>query len=368
VKILQRAKPWIANTPLYIPGKPIETVARESGLDLSKIVKLASNENPLGPSPLAVAAATKGLQEAHRYPDGGNYALRQALAQRHHLEPNQFVFGNGSNEVLEFVAQTFLEPGDNIVVGQYAFVVYRFLAIHFGADVKSIPMPGFRHDFAAMRAAIDAKTKIVFLASPNNPTGAPESAAAIYDFAASLPEDVIFCFDEAYAEYLDEPADLRPLIAAGRPILCFRTFSKIFGLGSLRLGYAYGPRELVHFLEYARQPFNTNGIAQAAGLAALSDHAFVERSREINAKGLIQLTDGLTALGCDVVPSAANFVLVKTGRPGDQDAALLQKEGIIVRPVGGYGLPDYLRVSVGTPAENQRFLEVYAQILEGRSD
>lgn len=367
MKVLEKLKPWVRNTPTYSPGRPVEDVARDWGLKAESIIKLASNENPLGPSPKALEAAKSALREVHRYPDGGNWKLRDALAELHQLDRMQFIFGNGSNEVLEFIAQVFLQPGDNIVVGQYAFVIYKFLGLHFGAEVKSVPMPSFKHDFQAMRDAVDAKTKAVFLASPNNPTGAEESSRAIYEFAASLPDDVLFVFDEAYAEYLEEPTNLKPLIRQGHPIICLRTFSKIYGLGGFRLGYGYGPKELIHALEFARQPFNTNSIAQAAGLAALQDHDFVSRSKEVNAEGANYFYQKLDELGLSYVKTGANFVLIHTKRDGEKDATALMKQGVIVRPVTGYGLADYLRVSIGTHKENVRFFKAFSDILQDPS-
>ncbi|MFM9148023.1 MAG: pyridoxal phosphate-dependent aminotransferase, partial [Verrucomicrobiota bacterium] len=230
----------VLSQPVYEAGRPIEVVAREFGLDPGSVIKLASNENPLGPSPLGLAAARKALESSHLYPDGGCTFLREKLAARWKLRPSNFVVGNGSNEVMILLAQAFLRPGDEVVFGSQAFVVYKLATLLFGATPVEVPMPGFRHDLKAMRAAVTSRTRIVFLASPNNPTGGTDSAADIVDLAKGLPEDVIFCLDEAYAEYLDESADLRPLMAAGRKVVVTRTFSKAYGLAGLRVGYLIG--------------------------------------------------------------------------------------------------------------------------------
>lgn len=359
--------PTVLTQPVYEPGKPIEDVARELGLDPASIIKLASNENPNGPSPLAVEAAIRALKHGELYPDGGCFALRQKLAQRHGLDAGQFVVGNGSNEILELLGHVFLRPGDEVVMGNPAFVVYKLVTLLFGGRAVEVPMRDWAHDLKAMAAAITPRTKLVFVASPNNPTGATNAEADLLAFGRALPEHVVFVFDEAYAEYLDNPPDLRPLIREGRKVICLRTFSKIFGLASLRVGYGYAGPSMAALLNRVRQPFNVNAIGQAAAIAALDDHTFASRNARDNRAGLAQLEKGLRALGLETAPSEANFLLVKVG-DGGRVFAELQKRGLIVRPVKPYGLPEWIRVTVGTPAQNIRLLEELSTVLTtGRS-
>ncbi|MCU0792397.1 MAG: histidinol-phosphate transaminase [Opitutaceae bacterium] len=350
--------PSVLSQPVYEPGKPIEDVARELGLDPAGIVKLASNENPLGASPLAVSAATRALGQAELYPDGGAFALRQKLSVRHGLAPEQFVIGNGSNEILELLGHVFLRPGDEVVMGAPAFIVYKLVTLLFGARPVEVPLVNHRHDLAALARAITPRTKLVFLPSPNNPTGTANTPEEIAEFVRALPSHVVFAFDEAYAEYLENPPDLRPLIAEGRKVIGLRTFSKIYGLAALRVGYGYASPELAGLLNRVRQPFNVNAIGQAAALAALDDDAFVHRTREANTHGLRQLEQGFTRRGLEWVPSVANFLLVRVG-DGARGFVELQKRGVIVRPMKPYGMPEWLRVTVGTDAQNLRLLAAF---------
>jgi histidinol-phosphate aminotransferase len=347
------AQPHILNQPVYQPGKPIPQVAREFGLDPARIDKLASNENPLGPSPKALAAAAAALHEVNLYPDGSCWDLTGRLAERLKIGRDQLVLGNGSNEVLELVAHAFLAPGTEAVMGVHGFAVYRLVTLLMGAKPVEVAMPGFAHDLAAMRAAVTPRTRVVFLASPNNPTGTAHTEAELVNFARSLPEDVLFLLDEAYVEYQDGAPDLRPLIAEGRPVLCTRTFSKIYGLAGLRVGYGYTRPDIAALLHRARQPFNLNAVAQAAALAALDDTDFVQRSRDVNRRGLAQLGAGFRELGLAAVPSAANFILVEVP-DGAKAFGFLQAHGTIVRPFGN--LPHHVRISVGTADQNERCL------------
>lgn len=345
----------VLTQPVYEAGRPIEVVAREFGLDPASVIKLASNENPLGPSPLGLAAARKALENSHLYPDGGCTFLREKLAAKWSLRPSNFVIGNGSNEVMILLAQAFLRPGDEVVFGSQAFIVYKLATLLFGATPVEVPMPGFRHDLAAMRAAVTPRTRIVFLASPNNPTGGTDSPEEIVALARSLPEDVIFCLDEAYAEYLDRTADLRPLMAEGRKVVVTRTFSKAYGLAGLRVGYLVGSEEVCGLINRVRQPFNVNLPALAGAEAALDDAEFLSRSRRANAEGVAQLSDGLRRLGFEFIPGHANFLAAKI--PNAEEAfTTLQKAGVIVRPLKGYGMGGWLRLTVGTPAQNERLL------------
>lgn len=360
------ANPGILRQPAYEAGRPIEQVVRELGLDPAGVIKLASNENPWGPSPLARAAAERALREAHLYPDGGYHALRHRLAERHGLGADQFILGNGSNEVIELLGHAFLAPGVECVMPQASFIVYKLVAQLFGATAVEVPLgPGLRQDLGALAAAVTPRTRLVCLASPANPTGTTNTAEEIAALARALPPHVLLVLDEAYSEFLESPPDLRPLLAEGRKVIGLRTFSKIFGLATLRVGYGYGAPELIAILQRARQPFNVNGIAVAAAAAALGDHEFVARVRRDNAAGLAQLGAGLRGLGLEFVPGSGNFLLVRVG-DGRAVFERLQRRGLITRPVHPYGLPEWLRISVGTAAQNERLLAALPAAL-GRS-
>jgi histidinol-phosphate aminotransferase len=353
--ITSLAKPSVLKQPVYEPGKPIEDVARELGLDPTTVIKLASNENPFGPSPKAVAAAMEALKHGELYPDGGCVRLRAKLAERWGLRADQFVIGNGSNELLELVGHVFLGPGDEAVMGDPSFAVYKLVTLLFGATPVEVPLVNHRHDLDALRAAVTPRTKVVFLPSPNNPTGTTNTEAEIVAFVRSLPETVVFVFDEAYAEFLEKAPDLRPLIAEGRKVICLRTFSKIYGLASLRVGYGYMSAEAASLLNRVRQPFNVNAIAQAAALAALDDADFAQMTARQNRVGLEQLYAGFRKLGLEYVPSEGNFILVKVG-DGAGVFTRLQARGVIVRPMRSYGMPEWVRVTVGTKEQNERLL------------
>ncbi|HEY9247773.1 MAG TPA: histidinol-phosphate transaminase [Rariglobus sp.] len=364
MKLDTLVNPSVLTQPVYEPGKPIEDVARELGLDPATIIKLASNENPFGPSPLAKAAAVRALDQGELYPDGGCVALRGKLARVYGLDASQFVIGNGSNELIELLGHVFLRPGDEVVMGNPSFAVYKLVALLFGAKPVEVPLVRHTHDLAALAAAVTPRTKLIFLPSPNNPMGTANTEADLLAFARALPEHVVFAYDEAYAEFLDNPPDLRPLIREGRKVVCLRTFSKIYGLASLRVGYGYAAPELAALLNRVRQPFNANAIGQAAAIAALDDRAFVTACVRENRAGLVQLEAGLRALGLEIVPSVANFMLVRVG-DGARVFVELQKRGVIVRPMRPYGMPEWLRVTVGTPAQNERFLTTLASVLRG---
>lgn len=355
-------KPEILKQPIYQPGKPIEDVARELGLDPQGIVKLASNENPLGASPKAIEAGKRALEDVELYPDGGCFELKRTLAERLSLVPEQYVVGNGSNEVLELLGHAFLGPGDEAVMGKGAFIVYKLVTLLFGAKPIEVPMVEFKHDLDAMAAAITERTKIVFLPSPDNPSGTANTSEEIRAFIDKLPGDVLFVLDEAYAEYLEEGPDLRDLIAAGRRVFCTRTFSKIYGLAGLRVGYGYGDPELIALLNRVREPFNVNSIAQAAAIAALGDQDFVAKCRQANATGLRQLEQGFASLGREYIPSFANFVTVNVGE-GVRCFEELQKSGVIVRPLAPYGMPEWVRISVGLPEQNELALRELTSFL-----
>ena len=359
------ANPQLKNLVAYEPGKPIDEVARELGLEPGDIVKLASNENPLGPSPRAVEAMREALNHAQLYPDGGGYRLRNAIAAKFGLEMNNVVLGNGSNEIIEFVGHAFLTPGDEVVTAEHAFVVYKLMATLFGATTIEVPDPGFKHDLDAMAAAITPRTKEVFIANPNNPTGTFCHQEEIDRFMAKVPEHVIVIFDEAYYEFLDVPLDTLKYIREGRNVVVMRTFSKIQGLASLRIGYGLAPGHLAEVLQKTRQPFNANAIAQAGALAGLGDDEHMERTRNLTREGRDYLQRTFAELGLEYTPSFANFVLVKVG-DGDALFAYAMKKGVILRAMRAYKLPEYVRVSVGTMPQNEKFIRVLREWLSER--
>jgi len=349
--------------PIYEPGKPIDDVARELGLDPTTIIKLASNENPLGPSPRAVEAGCKAMGDIRLYPDGGCCELRRRLAERLELGADQVILGNGSNEIIELLGHVFLTPGDEVVMGTPAFVVYKLVTLLFGARPVEVGLTDYRHDLGRMADAVTGQTKLIFLPSPNNPTGTANTQDEIEAFVLSLPQSVVFVFDEAYAEYLDRPPDLRPLIAAGRKVVCLRTFSKIYGLAGLRVGYGYGSVELIALLNRVRQPFNLNAVAQATAVAALDDNGHREHCRLSNQKGLVQISEAFKRLGLEHIPSVANFVTVRVG-DGRGFFQALQEVGVVVRPMEGYGMANWIRVTVGTYDENERLLAELEKLTE----
>jgi histidinol-phosphate aminotransferase len=364
VKLPFALNPALEHLPVYQPGRPVEEVARELGLSARRVIKLASNENPLGFSPAALAALKKALPGLHQYPDGSAFYLKQKLAAKLSVTPAHLVLGNGSNDIIEFLGHALLGPGDEMVVSQYCFAIYPIVARLLGAGVITVPARNYGHDLPAMLRAVTARTKLMFVANPNNPTGTLAPAAAVRRLVSELPEGVVLAMDEAYFEFLDDPVDLLPLIRAGQKpnLILLRTFSKIYGLAGLRLGYGIAHPEFIAGLEKIRQPFNINSLAQTAGLAALDDAAHVNKTRRNNFKGRKYLEQALAGMNVQFVPSSANFVLAKVGA-GREVFEQLQRRGIITRPMGGYQLPEWIRISVGTPAENQRCVKALRQIL-----
>jgi histidinol-phosphate aminotransferase len=350
--------------PVYQPGRPIEEVARELNLPAGSIIKVASNENPFGPSPLAIAAMQKSLAGVNLYPDGNAFYLKQKLAAKLGVEPANLVLGNGSNEIIEFVAHALLAPGDDVVVSQFCFAIYPIVAKMFGANVVTVPAKNYGHDLPAMFRAITPKTRIVFVANPNNPTGTLAPREEIIELVNNVPDNVLLVMDEAYMEFLDDAINLVPLIRLGtrKNLILMRTFSKIYGLAGLRIGYGIANPELVSALEKIRQPFNINLLAQAAALAALDDDAHVRKTRANNFGGLEFFNRAFRDLKLEYVPSSANFILVRVGE-GQKVFDAMQKQGVIVRPMGGYQLPGWIRISVGTPQENERSLNVLKGVI-----
>jgi histidinol-phosphate aminotransferase len=358
--------PALARLPVYQPGRPIEEVARELELPVDDVIKLASNENPLGPSPLAIAAIEKHLSSLHLYPDGSAFYLKAKLADKLGVSPSNVILGNGSNEIIEFTGHALMAPGTDVVVSQYCFAIYPIMARMFGANVITVPAHEYGHDLPAMLAAITPQTRVVFAANPNNPTGTLAPREHMVQLLNEVPDNVLLVMDEAYIDFLSDPVDFLPFIRRDlKPnLLLMRTFSKIYGLAGLRIGYGIGHPDLTAALEKVRQPFNINTPAQVGAMAALDDDEHLQRTRQNNLNGLRYLEQALHDLGLRFVPSAANFILVKIG-DGQRVFSELQKLGIIVRPMAGYQLPEFIRISVGTPAENARCIDALRLILKG---
>ncbi len=358
-----KPNPSIEDLIPYVPGKPIEELERELGI--GDAVKIASNENPLGPSPLAVRAMEKALWSVNRYPDSDSFYLKRALSARLGVEPENIILGNGSNEVLELVARTYLREGDEVIMGEHAFIVFPIVTQAVGAKRVPSPMPDLKHDLKDMYSRITPRTRVIFIANPNNPTGTKVGRDELQWFLDSVPEEIIVVVDEAYFEYVLDPDYLDTTTYLGRRkgLVTIRTFSKIYGLAGLRVGYGIADGEVISFMNRVREPFNINSLAQVGALAALDDADHRERSRRVNAEGLRFLTEKLNEMGLGVPPSYTNFVLVDF----NQDAAplyrALLREGVIVRPVEEYGLKTHLRVSVGTGEENARFIEALRKVL-----
>ena len=355
------ANPQLRELVAYEPGKPVEDLARELGLAPGEIIKLASNENPLGPSPAARQAMIDTIDRAHFYPDGGGYYLREAVAEQLGLSMANVILGNGSNEIIEFLGHAYLQPGDEVVVAKHSFAVYRLMAQLFGAKVVDVPDPGFIADLDAMLAAITPRTKEVFIANPNNPTGTMVFQDDIDRFMQRVPEHVMVVFDEAYYEFLDEPPDVLKYVRAGRNVVVLRTFSKIQGLANLRIGYGLAAAEIIEVLQKARQPFNANGIAQAGALAGLRDQAHMDATRRVTREGRDFFQAEFLEMNLEFVPSHANFVLVRVGDGKKVFDALLRR-GLIVRAMGSYGLPEWIRVSVGTMPQNKAFIAALREL------
>jgi histidinol-phosphate aminotransferase len=356
--------PALKNLPVYQPGRPIEEVARELNLPAGDFIKLASNENPFGPSPLALAAMQKALAGVHFYPDGNAFYLKQKLAAKLGVEPANLVLGNGSNDIIEFIGHALFASGADVVMSQYCFAIYPIVTKLFGANVITVPAKNYGHDLPAMLRAITPQTRAVFVANPNNPTGTLAAREEVISFVNEVPDHVLCVLDEAYIEFLEDPLDLSPLVASGarKNLILMRTFSKIYGLAGLRVGYGIAHPEFAGALEKIRQPFNLNLLAQTAAMAALDDAEHVRKTRSNNFGGLEFFTKAFRGLDLEYVPSAANFLLVRVG-DGQRIFNELQKLGVITRPMGGYQLPEWIRISVGTPQENARCLGALKKVL-----
>jgi len=377
--LIKLTAPGIAGLRPYEPGKPIEALEREYGV--SNSIKLASNENPLGPGPLAIDAAAESLKHTARYPDGNVFALREKLSDRLGVSPEQLTFGNGSNEVLELVTRTFVTPANEVVFSEHAFAVYPIVTQAVGAKGVVVPacqgnngggMP-YGNDLVAMRGAINEKTRIVFIANPNNPTGTWLGARSLEAFLSDVPAHVLVVIDEAYFEYahalrtdLNEYPDCIQWVNRYPHLIVMRTFSKIYGLAGLRIGYAVSNTDMAELLNRVRQPFNLNSVAQAAALAALDDDEHLEKSVKLNQEGMQQYEQAFNEMGLSFIPSAANFICVDLGHPAVAVYEALLKEGIIVRPVANYGLPQHLRITIGLPDENTRTIKALKIILSNK--
>ncbi|QGU32870.1 histidinol-phosphate transaminase [Thermochromatium tepidum] len=357
------AAPWIAGLTPYVPGKPISELERELGI--SDSIKLASNENPLGPGVRARAAIETALAELGRYPDGGGFALRRALAEHHGLSPAAVTIGNGSNDVLDLIARVFLQPGAESVFSEYAFAVYSIATQSVGAKARVARARDYGHDLEAMARLVTDRTRVVWIANPNNPTGTWLAAAPLKSFIGALPKTCLVVVDEAYTEYVSEPdfPDATHWIETFPNLIVTRTFSKAYGLAALRVGYALSDPRIAELLNRVRQPFNVNALAQAAAIAAINDPEHIRASVELNRAGMKQLTTAFERLGLAYIPSVGNFVTVDCGRPATPINEALLKRGVIVRPLGNYGMPNHLRISIGLESENARFIAAFEDVL-----
>lgn len=360
---LSLAAPWIAGLTPYVPGKPVSELERELGISGS--VKLASNENPLGPGSRARAAMDAVLAELGRYPDGAGFELRRALAEYHGLSPKAVTIGNGSNDVLDLIARVFLQPGAESVFSEHAFAVYPIAIQSVGATARVARARDYGHDLEAMARLVNDKTRVVWIANPNNPTGTWLAAEPLKSFIGSLPKTCIVVVDEAYTEYVAEPdfPDATHWVETFPNLIVTRTFSKAHGLAALRVGYALSDPRVADLLNRVRQPFNVNALAQAAAIAAINDREHVRASIELNRAGMKQLTSAFERLGLDYIASVGNFVTVDCGRPAAPVNEALLKRGVIVRPIGNYGMPNHLRISIGLESENARFIAAFEDVL-----
>jgi len=364
------AKPGVLGLHPYQPGKPIEELEREYGV--TGIIKLASNENPLGPSPKALEAMRAEVEDMWLYPDGNGFDLKQKLAVRHGVEMNQITLGNGSSDVLEFAVRVFVGPGDEVLFSEHSFALYPILTQAVGGTPVMAPAKNWGHDLQALKARISEQTRVIFIANPNNPTGTWLEAGELEAFVQGVPAEVLVVIDEAYFDYAIDPEtgandypDTTSWVARYPNLMVARTFSKSYGLAGLRVGYAVSHPQVADLMNRVRPPFNVNGMALAAAVAALEDEGHLKRSVKLNADGLKQLVEGFNMMGLDYIPSVGNFISVDVGRTAAPLYEALLREAVIVRPVANYGMPNHLRVTVGTEEENARFLSALKKVLAG---
>lgn len=360
---LALAAPGIPGLTPYVPGKPVSELERELGISGS--IKLASNENPLGPGPLARVAIATHVNELGLYPDGGGFELRRVLAEHHGVSPQCITLGNGSNDVLDLVARVFLQPGTESLFSEHAFAVYPIATQAVGATARVAPARDFGHDLEALADLVSVRTRVVWIANPNNPTGTWLPSDPLRAFIESLPQSCMVVVDEAYTEYVDEPRfpDATRWSRTLPNLIVTRTFSKAHGLAALRVGYAVSDPRVAELLNRVRQPFNVNSLGQVAAAAAIGDRDHVRASVELNRAGMVQLTAAFQDLGLASIPSVGNFVALDLGRPAGPVNEALLRRGVIVRPIANYGLPNHLRVSIGLPGENARFVEALRDVL-----
>ncbi len=360
--IWELANPQLRELAVYEPGKPIQETARELGVEPGAIIKLASNENPLGPSPKAIQAIRAAAENAHLYPDGGGFYLRKAIAVRLGLALENIILGNGSNEVLEFLGHAFLNLDDDVITSEYAFIVYKLIATSFGARTIETPSPDYQQHLEAMLDAITSKTRLIFIPNPNNPTGTLISQRKIDRFMSRVPKNIIVVFDEAYFEFLDVPPETVQYVREGRNVVVLRTFSKIHGLAGLRIGYGVARPDLIEVLQKTRQPFNANSIAHAGALAALNDDTHQRETKRVVDEGRAYLQKQFAEMKVQFVTGVANFVMVNVG-DGPAVFEKLLKRKVIVRPLKGYNLPEWIRISVGTMEQNKKCIAALKEIL-----
>ncbi|NSW83402.1 MAG: histidinol-phosphate transaminase [Syntrophothermus sp.] len=361
----RNARKEIFSLKPYVPGKPIEEVERELGL--KDIVKMASNENPLGPSPRAQEAVVNAAKDLNLYPDGNCFYLKEKLAEKFDRSQDCFMIGNGSDELLRLITETFVQPSDEVIYGDPSFSEYEFMTCVMGGKVKPVRLANFTYDLQAMKAAVTENTKIIYVCNPNNPTGTVVTREQLEKFMESLDEDILVVFDEAYYEYVDDPEFQSGLeyLDRGYNVIVLRTFSKIYGLAGLRIGYGISTPEIVAAVNRVREPFNVNLVAQKAAVAALEDEEHLTRSREINRQGKEYLYRELQAMGLRYVPTQANFIFLDTGQDCRQVFQQLLRQGVIVRTGDIFGYPTYIRVTVGTDEQNLRFISSLKRVLEG---
>jgi histidinol-phosphate aminotransferase len=363
VSIASIVQPHLAQLTPYQAGKPLEELTRELGL--TDAIKLASNENPLGPSPKALAAIQAHLTTLHRYPDSHAYYLKEDLSRHLGLAPSQLILGNGSDEVLDLLVRALVPPGGEVISTTHTFLMYGLLTQAVGGVFRTVPLKNMAVDLAAVAQAVTDNTRLILLNSPNNPTGTVFTRKAWEDFLATLPPTVTVVLDEAYIDFADDPEVPNSLdyLSEDRPLVGLRTFSKAYGLAGLRVGYGFGPSELMDYLNRLRLPFNINRLAQVGAQAALTDTEFLENTRELVHTGRAFLEEGLQRLGLTYVPSQANFILIYLGRPGREVYEAMLKQGVIIRAMDAYGFPEHIRVNVGLPEENRRFLATLKTVL-----
>ena len=362
--VRNKARREIFGLKTYVPGKPIEDVQRELGI--FDVIKMASNENPLGPSSKAVQAINANIERINYYPDGNCYSLKERLAGLYDLDSSSILIGNGSDELLRLIAETFIDRGDEVILCQPTFSEYEFTAAVMGACCIKTGLKDYHHDLVAMWQAITDKTKIIYICNPNNPTGTMLGRAEMEDFMLHIPRDILVVFDEAYCEYADQDKFISGMefIKAGRNVMVLKTFSKIYGLAGLRVGYALTIPEIAGAVKKVSEPFNVNLLGQAAALAALDDQQHLQMSQEVNNQGKRFLYDAFKTLGLDYIPTQANFIFIDTGKDCREVSVRMQHKGVIIRPCDSFGYPNHIRVTIGTLEYNQRFIETLSKVLQ----